>query len=212
MQDAPMTGDGSAAGPAGRPESGPPIGPVNSAGTTSRDRRAVIALKGGRIDALHYLYVRYRDDVIKVIRRIVDDHHEAEDITQSVFEKLPRVIGRYEQRGVPFAAWISRVARNAALDHLRARRQIPVEEVRQTDTGNDRIALERSRALQAALKQLPEEQRLVIAMRYIAGMTPGEIAKRMGKTEPAVHGLHHRGRIAIRQMLADLEMAPTTAR
>lgn len=179
--------------------------------TSRRDRRAVIALKSGQTDALHYLYVRYHEDVIGVIRGIVRDYHEAEDIAQSVFAKLPRVIGRYEQREVPFAAWITRVARNAALDHLRSRRQIPVEEVRIADTGGDQIALERSRALQSALERLPTDQRVVIAMRHIAGMTPGEIAERLGKSEPAIHGLHHRGRVALREMLVEAEVAPTTA-
>ncbi len=213
MRPVPMNGNGSANGAARRSDPGPPLPllDVSEKDDSRRDHRAIVALKAGHADALHYLYVRYHEDVIKVIRGIVRDHHETEDIAQSVFAKLPRVISRYERREVPFAAWISRVARNAALDHLRTRRQIPVEEVRLTDAGSDQIAFERSRALQIALKRLPKDQRLVIAMRYIAGMTPGEIAERMGKTEPAVHGLHHRGRVALREMLIELEVAPTTA-
>ena len=176
-----------------------------------RDRRAVTALRSGHSDALHYLYVRYRDHVLLVVKGIVRDHHECEDITQSVFAKLPRAIGRYEPQGVPFSAWLSRVARNAALDHLRSNRHLPVEEVRLADPTNDRTASDRASALQTALARLPYDQRVVIAMRHIAGMTPGEIAERLGKSEPAVHGLHHRGRIALRAMLVELDAAPTTA-
>ena len=77
----------------------------------------------------HYLYSRYADDVRRFVQSIVRDHHEAEDITHDVFAKLIRAIQKYEEREVPFAAWIMRVARNAALDHVRSRRQIPVEEV-----------------------------------------------------------------------------------
>ena len=85
-----------------------------------------------------HFYVRYADDVQVFVRSIVRDEHEAEDITHNVFAKLIGAIHRYEPREVPFAAWILRVARNAALDHPRARRQIPFEEVRTTDEGHNR--------------------------------------------------------------------------
>ena len=55
------------------------------------------------------------------------DYHEAEDITHNVFAKLMTAIAKYEERAVPFTAWIMRVARNAALDHLPARRAVPTE-------------------------------------------------------------------------------------
>jgi RNA polymerase sigma-70 factor (ECF subfamily) len=178
---------------------------------SARERRAIVALKRGDMDALHYLYVRHADAVFSVVRSVVREHHESEDITQSVFAKLPRVIGRYEPRGVPFRAWITRVARNAALDHLRSSRQVPVEEVRIADAGREQLATDRSRALLAGLSQLPAEQRQVIAMRHFAGMTPGEIADRLGKSEPSIHGLHHRGRVALKEILIELEVSPTTA-
>ena len=66
-------------------------------------------------------------------RRIVRDEYEAEDVTQHVFAKLMKILHKYEPRGVPFAAWILRVARNVAVDHMRARRAIPCEEVREPD-------------------------------------------------------------------------------
>jgi len=182
-----------------------------SGGEEDRERRAIFALKRGEIDALHLLYVRHSDAVYAVVQAIVRDHHEAEDISQNVFAKLPRVIGRYEQRAVPFRAWVTRVARNAALDHLRGRRQFPVEEVRISESDRDQIASDRSRALLAALAQLPPEQRRVIALRHFAGMTPHEIADVLGRSEPSVHGLHHRGRATLKQLLVELEAAPTTA-
>ena len=113
---------------------------VNDAGSSrdSLDRRAIAAAKRGEWDAIHYLYVRYADDVFGYVQSIVRDHHEAEDITQNVFAKLITAIERYEERAVPFAGWIMRVARNATLDHLRARRQIPVEEVRTADPCDER--------------------------------------------------------------------------
>ena len=70
------------------------------------------------MSALHFLYVRFADDVCAYVRSIVRDPHTAEDITQNVFTKLMKAIHKYERRDVPFAAWIIRVARNVALDHI----------------------------------------------------------------------------------------------
>jgi RNA polymerase sigma-70 factor (ECF subfamily) len=173
--------------------------------------QAVARAKEGDSSALHFLYVRFADDVCGYVRSIVRDSHEAEDITQNVFAKLMTAIHKYERRDVPFAAWILRVARNVALDHVRARRQIPFEEVRTSDEGHEQIGFERSQCLRDALWQLPEEQREVLVLRHIAGLTPGEIAERLGKTEGSVHGLHHRGRGALQAALRELESAPVTA-
>ena len=64
-----------------------------------------------------------------------------------------RAIQKYEQREVPFAAWILRVARNAALDHVRSSRMIPVEEVRTTDDGYEDVASSRYQSLKTALER-----------------------------------------------------------
>ncbi len=173
-------------------------------------RRAIARAKEGDTSAMHYLYVRYADDVYGYVNSIVRDPHDAEDITQTMFAKLMHSIVRYEERDVPFSAWILRVARNAALDHIRARRQIPVEEVRATEERDDQIGFERSQSLRTALDQLPEEQREVLVLRHIGGLSPTEIADTLGKTEGAIHGLHHRGRKALRAALIELESAPVT--
>jgi RNA polymerase sigma-70 factor (ECF subfamily) len=172
---------------------------------------AVARAKQGDSSALHFLYLRYADDVYGFVNSIVRDHHEAEDITQNLFAKLMRIIGKYEQREVPFSAWILRVARNAALDHMRARRQIPFEEVRTTDEGHDQVGFERSQSIRSALERLPADQREVLILRHIAGLTPPEIADLLGKTESSIHGLHHRGRGALQAALRELEAAPVTA-
>jgi RNA polymerase sigma-70 factor, ECF subfamily len=174
-------------------------------------RRAIAATKSGDPSALHFLYVRYADDVRNYVRSIVRDPHDAEDITQNVFAKLMRAIGKYEQREVPFSAWIVRVARNAALDHMRARRLVPCEEVRTGDEGCEQAGVERLQSLREAFKQLPEEQREVLALRHIAGLSPPEIAQRLQKSEGSIHGLHHRGRRALRAALAELDAAPVIA-
>lgn len=80
------------------------------------------ALAGDR-QAQKYLYARYADDVYECVRTIVGDDHEAERVTRQVFARMIDSIGGYEERDVPFRAWILRVSRTVALDHVRRGRQ-----------------------------------------------------------------------------------------
>ena len=165
---------------------------------------AVARAKDGDPDALRYLYLRYADNVYGYVCSIVRDEYEAEDVTQHIFAKLLTSLPRYQPRVVPFSAWILRVAHNAAIDHVRARRPVPVEDVLAADAPDDRDdGRERFADLRLALAALPEEQRDVLVLRFLVGLTPGEVAERIGRSEDAVHGLQHRGRRRLRsEMLA----------
>jgi len=172
-----------------------------------RTRLAVARAKEGDRDALRYLYASYSNNIYGYVRSIVHDEHEAEDVTQQVFAKLITRIVKYEDRGVPFFAWLLRLARNVAIDHLRANRMTPTEEVFDPDAsgGPD---LDHVETVRAALATLPDEQREVVILRHVVGLTPGEIANRMGRTEGSIHGLHHRGRRALQRELARLDSTP----
>ena len=174
-------------------------------------QQAIRRAKAGDGDGLHFLYVRYAPDVQRYIASFVHDHHEAEDITQNVFAKLMTAINKYQERDVPFAAWIMRVARNAALDHMRARRAVPAEEIRLADSGNAQTSLNLTQDLRRALEQLPDDQREVLILRHIAGLSPVEIATTLEKSESSVHGLHHRGRRTLQAKLTELGAAPVVA-
>jgi RNA polymerase sigma-70 factor (ECF subfamily) len=173
--------------------------------------RAVARAKDGDRDALRFLYVRYSDNVYGYVRSIVHNDHDAEDVTQHVFARLMTVLVKYDERSVPFLGWLLRLAHNAAIDHLRARRTVPAEEVFGCDERADDATLDRSRSLMEALATLPEEQRSVVVLRHLVGLTPGEIASAMGRTESSVHGLHHRGRRALQAELSDRQSAPSIA-
>jgi RNA polymerase sigma-70 factor, ECF subfamily len=170
--------------------------------------QAVSRAKAGDMSAIHFLYVRFADDVFAYVRSVVHDTPEAEDITQNVFAKLGSAIQRYEPGEVPFTAWLLRVARNAALDQLRGRRQIPVEDVRTEDAMDRELGTERVRALRDALSRLPPDQREVLVLRHLVGLSPVDIAARLGKTESSVHGLHHRGRSTLRLALREMDAGP----
>jgi RNA polymerase sigma-70 factor, ECF subfamily len=180
-------------------------------GDSTLVRQAVTRAKQGDPEAMHFLYVRYTPEVLRYVRRLVKDDYEAEDITQNVFLKLMSVIGKYEPREVPFAAWILRVARNAALDYLRARRTTPSDEVRVEDDERGRISRELGQDLRQALESLPPEQRDVLILRHIVGLSPMEIASILEKTESSVHGLHHRGRLSLQSSLQEMGARPVVA-
>jgi RNA polymerase sigma-70 factor, ECF subfamily len=176
-----------------------------------RVSQAVKRAQQGDREAMGFLYARYADNVYGYVRSIVHDSHEAEDVTQQVFAKLIRVIGKYEEREVPFFAWVLRVARNAALDHLRRQRLVPVEELRVSDAGSgDPAATRRMRDLREALSELPKDQCEVLVLRHFAGLSPLEIATRTGRSEGSIHGLHHRGRRALQAALISRGAAPAT--
>jgi RNA polymerase sigma-70 factor (ECF subfamily) len=177
--------------------------------TQEKIRLAVGRAKDGDSEAIRYLYASYSDNVYGYVRSIVRDEYEAEDVTQHVFAKLMTKISSFDDRGIPFFAWLLRLARNVAIDHLRANRVTPTEEVLSPDSTWD-ADMERAETVRGALKTLPDEQRKVVFLRHVVGLTPGEIADRMGRTESSIHGLHHRGRHALREELRRLDSAPLT--
>jgi RNA polymerase sigma-70 factor (ECF subfamily) len=87
---------------------------------------------------------------------------------------------------------------------------VPCEEVIESSRAADDSSHDRRWGLQQALETLPEDQREVVVLRHLAGLSPGEIAHRMGRTEASIHGLHHRARVALRRELSRAECAPTT--
>jgi RNA polymerase sigma-70 factor (ECF subfamily) len=185
----------------------------NTAEQNDRDPAIVDAVglaKAGDADAMRFLYLRYKNSVYGYVLSMLRDEHEAEDVTQHVFMKLISVIGKYEPRQVPFTAWIIRVARNVAVDHMRQRRPMPVEEVFEASHELDTAKHDRRRDLEQALESLPHDQRNVVVLRHLVGLSPGEIGSQMGRSEASIHGLHHRARRALCNELDRLQCAPTT--
>ena len=171
-------------------------------------RQAVAHAKDGSRTALQFLYVHYAADTHRYVHRIVGDHHEAEDITQSVFAKLMPTLSNYDASRAPFGAWLRRVARNAALDTLRGRWATPTSEVRVADPPEREHHVDLVQSMKQALSHLSHDQREVLILRHLVGLSPGEIAGVLHKTESAVHGLHHRARRNFKAALRDLDAMP----
>ena len=177
-----------------------------------RTRRVVGAARAGDREALGELYMSHAPAVHAHVLRVLKDLDDADDVTQQVFAKLLTGMDRYRPGEAPFIVWVLRVARNAAIDHLRQVRAVPVDEVDERGAGDDRAAEEVRAALRAALAALPQGQREVLLLTHLVGLSPHEIATTLGCTVRAVHGLHYRGRAAIRVTLTDLGSAPAVAR
>jgi RNA polymerase sigma-70 factor, ECF subfamily len=180
-----------------------------SSQTVAMTRFAVARAKQGDRDALNFLYVSYSNNIYGYVRSIVRDEHEAEDVTQHVFAKLMTSVVKYDDRGGPFPAWLLRLARNVAVDHLRANRLTPTETVINPDAAS-RADSDRTDSVRVALASLPSQQREVVLLRHLVGLTPTEIAARMGRSKSSVHSLHHRGRRTLQRELEQLGSAPFT--
>ncbi len=155
-------------------------------------------------------YVEFADDVQRYVQSIVHDAHDAEDITHNVFIKLVRSLETYDERQAPFSAWLRRIARNAAIDHMRRRRALPSDELPLIRMAAIRQDPDVSAALRDAFESLPDEQRLVMFLRCVLGLSPREIADGLGKTPASVNGLEHRGRRALKITLRRARMKPAT--
>jgi RNA polymerase sigma-70 factor (ECF subfamily) len=177
-----------------------------------RTRRVVGAARAGDREALAELYVLHAPAVHAHVLRVVKDVDDADDVTQQVFAKLLTGLDRYRPGEAPFIVWVLRIARNTAIDHVRRARDVPVDDVEQTRARDEQGADEMRSALRAALALLPQGQRDVLLLTHLVGLSPNEIAAVLGCSVRAVHGLHYRGRAAVRVTLTDLGSAPAVAR
>jgi len=133
-----------------------------------------------------------------VVRR-VRDRSEAEDVTSEVFHHALKNIGRFEWRGVPFSAWLMRIASNIIADRWQqAARESPnaqpVEEAAPE-------AIEQQAALFQLVDRLPDDQRRVIMMRFAEQKSIKDIAQHLGRSEGAVKQLQFRALEKLRQQL-----------
>ena len=173
-------------------------------------RRAVARAQEGDRAAAEYCYIRFVGDVQRYVQSIVHEPYDAEDITQNVFIKLFGSVERYDERIAPFSAWLLRIARNAALDHLRHSRALPSEELVSRQSAAPRPDPDASAILRDAFETLPHPQRLVLFLRHVLGLSPDETAHALGRTPASVNGLQHRGRGTLKAALRRADMTPAT--
>ena len=136
-----------------------------------------------------------------VVRR-VGDRHLAEDLTADVFREALAGLGRFEWRGVPFVAWLLRIASRTVADHFHRTGRESGNPANSDPPSTDEI--ERSAMLFQLVERLPEAQFRVIHMRFVERKSIREIARELGRSEGAVKQLQLR---AIENLRAQMEGA-----
>ena len=149
------------------------------------------------------LYENHFERIYAFIIRRVRDRDEAEDLTADVFHQALANLGRFEWRGVPFSAWLFRIAANAVVDRAKQaakQRALPeVDDATEIDFGE----IEQRARLFQLVGRLPEEQRRVIMMRFAQQKPIRDIAREIGRSEGAVKQLQFRGLQSLRAQMSD---------
>lgn len=158
--------------------------------------------------AFAQLYEEHFDRIYRYVALKIGDRTEAEDVTQQVFLNALQSISSFKWKGVPFAAWLFRIAHNQVVDYLRKKKRKPVtlfDESRVVHSdSNPQQMVERSmdvEELVSATKRLTEAQQEVISLRFAGGLPIAEIARIMGRSEGAVKALQHSAIVALRKVL-----------
>ena len=160
--------------------------------------------QSGDREAFGELYRRYVAPIYGYIRLRVGSEHDAEDLTEMVFVKSLEALGRYEDRGAPFGAFLYKVARHLVVDSYRSKpAALPLELAEShphDDPGAEAKLVERERSLAAlsAMDGLSEAYQEVIRLRILLGLPTDTTAKWMGRSPAAVRVLLHRALKALR--------------
>ncbi len=168
-------------------------------------QRLVEQASKGDAGAFGKLYDLYLDMVYRYVYYKVGAQAEAEDLTSQVFVKAWEAMPRYRWREIPFSHWLMRMARNSVIDHYRTSKPQGElnEEVVSRELGPqaEYLRVERSKEMEAAIRQLPEDQRTVIVLRFIEELDYAQIAAVTGKSQGSLRVTQFRGLAALRKIL-----------
>jgi RNA polymerase sigma-70 factor, ECF subfamily len=174
------------------------------------DRRLVARAAGGDAAAFGEIYARTVAGVRRYVRMIIWNSWDAEDVTQEVFVKVLTSLHRYDPDRAPFFAWTLRIARNAAIDHMRRHRARGGHAEVDERASADDTGRECGESLRQVLGDLNQHQREILVLRALAGFTPREVAARANATTGSINTLYHRARLAAQERLQAIDAAPST--
>ena len=168
----------------------------------------VLAAKGDPA-AFGALYERYVNRIYNYIYYRTGNPLDAEDLTARVFFRAINSIGRYRDMGVPFSAWLYRIAHNLVANWHRdnnRRKEVPLEDITLLEHKSDppEATLVQNQEVEGLLKKIrnlsPDRQQLII-LKFVEDMSNSEIGIIMGRSEGAVKSLYHRTLLALRDEL-----------
>ena len=139
------------------------------------------------------LYRRHLASVFRYVRTYTENDEDAADLAQLVFLRVLEALPTYHDRGLPFRAWVFRIARNAAIDAYRVRRRtLPWDHFPETlqpflaDVEERAIQREAINRLRVLIGQLSSEKQELLALRFAGELTIREIAPVVGRSEDAI--------------------------
>jgi RNA polymerase sigma-70 factor (ECF subfamily) len=180
---------------------------LESKPTIITDENAVALASRGDAEAFSFLYEKNVTRIYNYIFYRIGSASDAEDITSRVFYRAFGHINSYVEKGVPFSAWLYRIAHNLIAnwhrDNLR-RKEVPLEdhlELPQRSDQPERM-LEKNQETELLLKgirRITADRQQLILLKYLENLSNAEIAMIMGRSEGAIKSLYHRALIALRE-------------
>src|SRR5689334_3257964 len=188
----------------------PPVGP-NVPELEFNEEDVLTRASEGDRDAFGLLYERYIDRIFNYVYYRTGNLHDAEDLTARVFQRAMNHIQNYTDRGVPFSAWLYRIAHNLVANWHRdrsRRQEIPINDVPVLPSKGDHpernlVRSQEQDALLRFIRRLPGERQNLLILKFVENMSNAEIGAIMGRSEGAVKSLYHRTLLALRDQLGD---------
>lgn len=165
--------------------------------------------QGGDAEAFGEIYERHAQAVFRFFSSRLDNPLDAEDLTEDVFLRVWRSLPKYHEKGVPFTAFLFRIANNALIDHYRRvsspSSEVSIESERLQDNRHnpeDVVAenIEHTE-IKNILDRLRDDYRDVLILRFLSELSPVETAKVMDRSVGAIRILQHRALIAARNLM-----------
>src|SRR5580693_5351602 len=168
--------------------------PASRRSPEQTDERLLVAAAQKDPARFGELYELHFERVYAFVARRVGDRDAAEDLTSDVFHRALANLKRFEWRGVPFGAWLLRIAVNAIVDRAKRQgREIAVDDPPELSTRPGLGRVEDRARLFRLVDELPRDQRQVVVMRFAEQKSIKEIAGQLGRSEGAVKQLQFRG-------------------
>jgi len=174
----------------------------------------ILALaSSGDNDAFGMLYARYVDRIYNYVYYRTGNVHDAEDLTARVFQRAMKHIHNYTDRGVPFSAWLYRIAHNLVAnwhrDHSR-RQEIPLADAPILKARGDlpeanMVRTEVQEGLLRLIRRLPPDRQQLLILKFVENLSNAEIGDIMGRSEGAVKSLYHRTLLSLRDQVGESE-------
>jgi RNA polymerase sigma-70 factor (ECF subfamily) len=165
----------------------------------------------GDKEAFGRLYERYVERIFNYVYYRTGNTHDAEDLTARVFQRAMNHIRNYTDRGVPFSAWLYRIAHNLVANWHRDRsrkQEIPLDDLPVLSAKGEHpernlVRSQEEDSLLRLIRRLPHERQHLLILKFVENLSNAEIGEIMGRSEGAVKSLYHRTLLALRDQLGD---------